>query len=115
MGDGLGEQRRQQLIEILSSYPAVERIVLFGSRARGDHRPTSDIDLALFGPALTAADLTTLRARIDETTIPQWVDLVWADGVAESALLQAIEADGVQWWRRPEGDGRKSSEKQDLR
>jgi len=37
----------QSIREIGQNY-AIEQIVLFGSRARGDHRPTSDIDLAVF-------------------------------------------------------------------
>ena len=28
--------------------PRIERIVLYGSRARGDHRPDSDYDIAVF-------------------------------------------------------------------
>ena len=35
----------------VAEYPMVEAVVLFGSRARGDHRPDSDWDLAIVGSA----------------------------------------------------------------
>ena len=37
-----------QSIQAIGRTYAVEQIVLFGSRARGDHKPVSDIDLAIF-------------------------------------------------------------------
>lgn len=37
-----------RLAELAAQYGA-QKLVLFGSRARGDHRPSSDIDLAIYG------------------------------------------------------------------
>lgn len=39
----------KRLLAVFQSQPAIERVYLFGSRARGEHRPNSDIDLALQG------------------------------------------------------------------
>ena len=46
MNVGLSDQIMQGIYQVLASYPAVKKAVLFGSRARGDHRYNSDIDLA---------------------------------------------------------------------
>ena len=38
----------EEIYEISKKYPGIKKIVLFGSRARGDNSPKSDIDLAVY-------------------------------------------------------------------
>ena len=42
------DQIYRQIVQLSRQYQA-DKIVLFGSRARGDHRENSDIDIAVFG------------------------------------------------------------------
>ena len=100
MNDGLKDKYRRTLIDILAANPRVERVVLFGSRATATFRPASDIDLALYGDELTFSDLAKLNARIEETTIPQRVDLVLVKEIDNPKLLAHIEKEGVEWFRR---------------
>ncbi len=102
MNDGLKDKYRQTLIDILAANPRVERVVLFGSRAMGTHSPESDIDLALYGDNLTFDDLSKLKARFEETTIPQQVDLVLAHDIDNKKLMVHIQKHGVEWFRREE-------------
>ena len=46
----------EQLLEYLGSFPKIERIILFGSCARGEATPNSDIDLFLLGSDMTDED-----------------------------------------------------------
>ena len=94
MNNGLKDKYRQTLIDILAANPRVERVVLFGSRATGAFRPTSDIDLALYGGELTFSDLAKLKAQIEETTIPQRVDLVLEEEIDNPKLLAHIDEHG---------------------
>jgi len=50
------EQCLGQLLEYFGKFPKIERILLFGSCARGEATPNSDIDLFLLGPDLTDED-----------------------------------------------------------
>jgi predicted nucleotidyltransferase len=50
---GLPDQTVNQICALLAQYPAVERAVLYGSRAKGNYKPGSDIDLTLHGSDLT--------------------------------------------------------------
>ena len=43
-----------RLVSRLGAEPSVHRVILFGSRARGDARPRSDVDLAVDAPGLAA-------------------------------------------------------------
>lgn len=61
---------RRELIEglalRLARHPAVERVWLFGSRARGDHFERSDIDLAIEAPGIDRAEWVALHLDLDE-------------------------------------------------
>lgn len=68
----------------------LERVVLFGSRARGDYRPTSDIDLAVSGGDV---DAFAVDVREETGTLLDF-DIVNLDGSVQAALLHAIEGEG---------------------
>ncbi len=70
---------------------AVHKVLLFGSRARGDYRERSDIDLAVVG-----GDVDRFALLVDEKT---WTllkyDVVNLDGAVQSDLREAIKKDGI--------------------
>jgi len=73
------------------------RLVLFGSRARGDARLNSDIDLALVPQRpISATEMAELREALEESQVPFHVDLVdYAS--APSHLRAAIDQEGIAW------------------
>lgn len=85
-----------QLRDQLARTRHLQRAVVFGSRAKGNYRHGSDIDIALFGPALTEADLTALEVRIDDLLLPYQIDLCQVESVENTALLAHIERVGQQ-------------------
>ena len=97
MNDGLKERYREAISAILRANPRVEKVVLFGSRARGKYSPASDIDLALYGEALTLNDLASLAAQIEALPVPQKVDLLLFDRLEDPQLREQIEKFGVEW------------------
>jgi predicted nucleotidyltransferase len=73
------------------------RVFLFGSRARADAAPFSDIDIALLASApLPRALLSRLRDALEESAIPVRVDLVDLE-VADPAFRRAVLAEAVEW------------------
>ena len=53
------------IVERLARNPHVERVILFGSRARGDARERSDIDLAVVAPDIPDREWTELWTYVD--------------------------------------------------
>lgn len=49
---GLPEDAINQILLGLADYPGIERVILYGSRAQGNFRPSSDIDLCMHAPTL---------------------------------------------------------------
>ena len=82
------------LVARLAAEPEVRRVVLFGSRARGDGRERSDVDLALDAPGLSRAGWLRLWADAQEADTLYRIDLVRLNEVP-TPLRERIEAEGV--------------------
>ena len=78
-----------QIRQLAAQYD-IQRVLLFGSRARGDYRPRSDINLALSGGNTAAFTL----AVDEETDTLLKYDVVNLDGAVQPELLLEIEKDG---------------------
>ena len=76
------------LIEIFEYTPVFDQVMLFGSRARGDHKPKSDIDLAINTNNLTA--LKFIKSQVDESNILLKVDIVDNNYVESTKLVENI-------------------------
>ncbi len=85
----------QQLAERLAAHPAVERVWLFGSRARGDHFERSDIDLAVEAPTMDRYQW--LKVKLDfeeEAPTLLLIDLLrWEEAPEE--LREQIREEGM--------------------
>lgn len=70
-----------------------EKIVLFGSRARGDNRDRSDIDIAVYG--LDKNKRVRFSESVDEIPTLLKFDIVFVDDKTDPVLQKNIEKDGV--------------------
>jgi len=97
---GLPQTTISTIRRILTEMPAVEKAVIYGSRAKGNYRPGSDIDLTLFGSDLNLAVLGQIAARLDESPIPYQVDLSLSDQIENVGLREHIERVGKVFYER---------------
>jgi predicted nucleotidyltransferase len=91
---GLSTHEADLLRGVLASHPAVERAVLFGSRAKGTHLPSSDVDLAVFGD-LDQLEAERIRRELDELPLPYLFDVVAASTLGDPGVRAHIERVGV--------------------
>lgn len=96
---GLSDATLQKLRSVLVSVPAVKEAILYGSRARGDYRCGSDIDITLRGEALTERDLCRVAMHIDDLLLPYFVDVSIFDRLDNPKLKANIERDGQLLYR----------------
>lgn len=55
---------------------------LFGSRAKGTHRPFSDVDLLVGGPAFQGGVIEAIRVALEESSLPFHCDVVDENSLA---------------------------------
>lgn len=104
MNHGLTADAVARIQGVLARFSAIDKALLYGSRARGDHKPGSDIDLTLCGAALTREQLATIATELDDLLLPYTIDLSHFDRLDHAALRQIIARDGVVFYERQQGD-----------
>lgn len=97
---GLKESTIAAINAVFAKYPGIERAVLYGSRAKGTHRPGSDIDLTLIGEAMTYQELQRMENEIDDLLLPYMVDLSLHLQIDNPDLLAHIERVGVVFYNK---------------
>ena len=78
-----------------AAFPQIERVVIFGSRAKGNFRQGSDIDLAIFGKDCSPGIAMDLHSKLNENTpIPYFVDVVDYNSLQQPGLKEHINRVG---------------------
>lgn len=75
----------------------IEKIIIYGSRAKGNFRPASDIDLTIVGSRLTTADLLKIENEIDDLMLPYKVDLSLYHQIESPELIEHISRCGLNF------------------
>ena len=73
----------------------LSRLILFGSRARGDNRERSDIDLAVSG-----GDVVRFSLDVEELPTLLSFDVVNLDGAVQPELLESIQREGITLYEK---------------
>lgn len=97
---GLTNETVAQIHEVFARFPAVEQAVLYGSRAKGNYKPGSDIDLTLVGADVTANILGQVRGELDDGLLPYTFDLSMLADIRHSDLLDHIRRVGVVFYEK---------------
>lgn len=98
---GLGQHTITRLNSVFAMHPNIKRVSLYGSRAKGDYRTGSDIDLCLDAPNLHLHELLAIDTEIDDLLMPWKVDLTHKQNLDNSELLDHIQRVGVQVYPSP--------------
>jgi predicted nucleotidyltransferase len=98
---GLKETTIQQICDVLTKYPPVERATLYGSRAKGNYKNGSDIDLTLHGGAdLTWQVLFRIMDDLDDLLLPYTIDLSIYANIGDPDVLGNIQRVGVTFYEK---------------
>lgn len=72
---GLKEETISKINSVFQLHPEVEEVIIYGSRAKGNYRNGSDIDLTLTGLALNYDILSKINLEIDDLNTPYLFDI----------------------------------------
>jgi type III restriction enzyme len=100
---GLSRQTADDLRRTFATTPQIETVWIFGSRARGDARPNSDIDIAVDAPRLSDALFQNLQRRLLDLPTLHKLDVVHWQSVDEPVFRAQIERDRRPFWTARRG------------
>ena len=72
---GLDMKTCHAIRSVFAATPGIDKVVIYGSRAKGNYRKGSDIDLVLIAPSLNTRDLLAVENRLDDLMLPYKIDL----------------------------------------
>jgi len=97
---GIKEEALQKLNKVFASYPGIDKVILYGSRAKGNYKDGSDIDLVLIAPQFTLTDLNKIENRIDDLLLPWKIDLALFHQIENPDLLEHIKRAGISFYEK---------------
>ena len=103
---GLSAKTLAQIAGVLAHFPEVERVVLFGSRAKGTPRHGSDIDLALAGERVDWQTIGRIDSALDDLPTAYGFSLVILNDRLDAEVAAHIQRVGIPFFaRETAGDG----------
>ena len=97
---GLNTDIVKEIQKILSGFPKVETVIIYGSRAKGNYKPGSDIDLTFKGNNLNLNILNKISLQFDDLLLPCTFDLSVFDQIDNKELVNHIERVGKIFYQK---------------
>ena len=95
MNYGLTDEQWNKIKSVISANPRINRVVLYGSRAKGNYKPFSDVDITLVGDELTHEDLNRIILDIDDLLLPYQFDISIFHQIKNDTLIDHINRRGI--------------------
>ncbi len=96
MNHGLIAQDLAHIRAAAAELKEINRVILFGSRAKGIHQRGSDVDLSISGKGITHSTVLRLSESLnEERPLPYFFDIVNYDSLGDEPLRQHIDRVGI--------------------
>lgn len=102
---GIKEEQWDMLCNIFANNPKIEKVILYGSRAKGTYKPFSDVDITLVGNDLSTTDLADTMNAIDDLLLPYMFDVSLYHKLKSPELLDHISRRGIAVYNREQQNG----------
>ncbi|MBN8587362.1 MAG: restriction endonuclease subunit S [Rhodothermia bacterium] len=96
---GLQQKHIDAINACFAQYPQIEQVILYGSRAKGNYKNGSDIDLTIVGD-LDYNSLLKLENQLDDLLLPYKMDLSLKHKITNPDLLNHIERVGKVFYEK---------------
>lgn len=91
MSYGLSQRDLDEIVRALKRFPQIEKAVLFGSRAKGNFKRGSDVDIAIMGSSIDYSCVSELSYILnEESLLPYYFDIVHFESITEKPLIDHI-------------------------
>lgn len=100
---GLPAATLDKLNSVFARHNAINAVLIYGSRAKGNYRAGSDIDLTIKGSEIPFAEFMQIEDQIDDLMLPYTVDLSQYHQLENADLIAHIDRVGVEIYVKDAG------------
>lgn len=97
---GLSATTLDKLNSVFTRHRAIDSVLIYGSRAKGNYRHGSDIDLTIKGGEISFAEFMQIQDQVDDLMLPYTVDLSQHSQIGNAELIAHIDRVGVAIYAR---------------
>lgn len=94
---GLEDNTINKMRQVFASHPEISDVVIYGSRAMGNYRQGSDIDICLNGELLNLKLLNQIENELEELNLPYSMDVSIYHQIDNPELVDHIDRVGVSF------------------
>lgn len=99
--NGLIDRDLHYIHKALEKYPEIDRVIIYGSRALGNYKMGSDVDLAIVGEMVSRKTMVGVNDDLNEVyPLPYTFDLVHYDELSNEDLIKHIDKYGEELYRK---------------
>lgn len=96
---GLKERDIEKIKSVFCEYPEIDKVMIYGSRAKGDYRKNSDIDLSIVG-GVNLDKILSIETKLDDLFLPYEFDLSIFNKIKNIALKEHINRVGLTFYEK---------------
>ena len=93
---GLNSEDINQIASVFKLHPEVEAVIVYGSRAKGNYKPYSDIDITLVGSKIDLTLQNSIETELDDLLLPYKFDVSIFHKIQNKDLIDHIERIGKE-------------------
>jgi predicted nucleotidyltransferase len=93
---GLPQSSLDKIKNVISNHNGIKEVIIYGSRAKGNFREGSDIDMTIKGD-LSHSDMVEISVELDDLNLPWMIDLSLYDKIGNENLRRHIDEFGIRF------------------
>ena len=98
---GLDKEDLEIIRSVFLKFNQIRKVLIYGSRAKGNHRPSSDIDLTLLGENITLGLQLEIESELNELLLPYRFDVSLYDKISNPDFKDHIDRVGKEFYIKP--------------
>jgi len=97
---GLPDSTIENIQKVFENNSKIDEVIVFGSRAKGNYKEGSDIDLAVKGRKIDFKDILRLSGQLDDLNLPYKIDLLDYAAINDKEVVEHIDRVGIVFYER---------------
>ncbi|KAB3529686.1 nucleotidyltransferase domain-containing protein [Alkaliphilus serpentinus] len=98
---GLSEESLNRIVSAISTFQEIKKAAIFGSRAMGNYKNGSDVDIVIYGEKISNEIVNSLSVTLNEVMpLPYYFDIVHYEALDHNGLRDHIDGYAIMIFRK---------------